>query len=114
MRTTCQRTLEAGYVSTSVTRYIAYRRGVALDGSVPFRLRLRATLWAADQYVQAMEQGRAVVSADPENAEAHMALGAAHIKMGDPVEGCREYQRVLALVPDHAGARQALARMGTR
>ena len=92
----------------------AYLGAVALDGKPRYRFRLAQLYWTGDQYVQAIEQWRAIAAADPKNVDAHMALGAAYIKIGEPVDGFREYQRVLALVPGHAGAREALARMGTR
>jgi len=92
----------------------AYRSAVALDGQPAYRFRLARIFWAGDQYVQAVEQWRAIVRAEPDNVEAHLALGNALVRMREPVEAFREFQRVLALEPGHAGARQALARMGTR
>src|SRR5262249_56078232 len=84
------------------------------DGKGQYGFRRAQLYWSGDQYVQAIEQWRAIADADPKNVDAHMALGAAYIKIGEPVEGFREYQKVLALAPGHAGAKQALARMGTR
>ena len=51
---------------------------------------------------------------DPKNVDARLALGAAYLRVGEPVEAFREYKRVLTIAPDHPEARQALARMGTR
>jgi cytochrome c-type biogenesis protein CcmH/NrfG len=93
----------------------AYTRAVSIEGSPPrYRLRLARILWADEKYYQAAQQWRAVLAQDADNIEAHLALGRAHEKFGEPLEAFRQYQHVLAIAPDHPGALNALANMGRR
>jgi tetratricopeptide (TPR) repeat protein/O-antigen ligase len=49
----------------------AFRTAVSLDGgNVRFRLRLARGLWESEQYYQAMNEWRAVITQDPGNVEA--------------------------------------------
>ena len=91
----------------------AYRQAVALDGSRrAFRLRLAQRLWETEQYYQAMNEWRSVLTQDPGNLEARLGLARAHAKAGDRSEAAREYVRILQIAPDQAAARSELARLG--
>jgi Tfp pilus assembly protein PilF len=86
---------------------------VALDGTrSAFRLRLAQRLWETEQYYQAMNEWRSVLTQDPGNIEARLGLARAHAKAGDRPEAAREYVRILQIAPDQAAARSELARLG--
>ena len=91
----------------------AYRQAVALDGTrSAFRLRLAQRLWETEQYYQAMNEWRSVLTQDPGNIEARLGLARAHAKAGDRPEAAREYVRILQIAPDQPEARSELARLG--
>jgi tetratricopeptide (TPR) repeat protein/O-antigen ligase len=90
----------------------AYRRAVALDGSsVQFRLRLAQRLWETDQYYQAMNEWRTILSQAPGNVEARLALARAYVKSGHRNDAVLEYRRLLQIAPDQPEVRRELARL---
>lgn len=91
----------------------AYRQAVALDGTrIVFRLRLAQRLWETEQYSQAMNEWRSVLTRAPGTIEARLGLARAHAKAGDRLEAAQEYARVLQLAPDQPEARREMARLG--
>jgi len=92
----------------------AYRRAVALDGRVAsYRLRLAELLWDTEQFHQAINEWRAVVTREPGHLEARLRLAAAYLAIGERVAAVQEYRRVLEIAPDDPVARRALG-MGGR
>jgi tetratricopeptide (TPR) repeat protein len=91
----------------------AYRQAVALDGiRIVFRLRLAQRLWEAEQYYQAMNEWRSVLSQDPGNIEARLGLARTHAKAGDRREAAKEYAHILQIAPDQPEARREMTRLG--
>ena len=87
----------------------AYRRAVTLDPSrTAFRARLAARLWETEQYMQAIFEWQTIVGQEPGNVDAHVALARAYLKSGNHAGALGEYRRVLALLPGHPEARQAM------
>ena len=90
-----------------------YRQAVALDGTrIVFRLRLAQRLWEAEQYYQAMNEWRSVLSREPSNIEARLGLARASAKAGDRREAAKEYARILQIAPEQPEALREMARLG--
>jgi tetratricopeptide (TPR) repeat protein len=82
------------------------RRALSLQpASIPIRLRLADTLYAAGQWDAARTEYRALVTSDPALAAAHYGL--ARTLTGD--EAIHELQQASALFPRYGAARFALA-----
>jgi tetratricopeptide (TPR) repeat protein len=89
----------------------AYREAVALDGSVPNRLRFAQALWQTDQYYQAMNDWRAILGRSPGYVDARLALARAYVRIGSLSDASLEYQRLIQIAPTRPEARQELARL---
>jgi tetratricopeptide (TPR) repeat protein len=93
----------------------AYKNAVALAGATPsYRARLAQSFWDNDQYVEAITEWQTLSAREPRSVEMRLALGRAYVKVGEPARALLEYRRVLALAPDHAEARQSVARLVAR
>ena len=88
-----------------------YREAVALDPSPAFRLSLARLLWDTEQYYQAMNEWRAILDQEPQNVEALLGLGQAHLKEGDRIAAFHRFQRILQIAPDNPVARRELAKL---
>jgi Tfp pilus assembly protein PilF len=77
-----------------------------------FRLQLARRLWETEQFYQAMNEWRAVLTQDPGNLEARFGLARAAAKAGDRAAAAQEYLRILQIVPDQPEARRELAWLG--
>jgi tetratricopeptide (TPR) repeat protein len=90
----------------------ALRRAVVLDPArTAFRAHLAARLWENEQYMQAIFEWQTIIGQEPGNVDAHVALARAYLKSGNRASAVGEYRRVLALLPGHSEARQALTRL---
>jgi tetratricopeptide (TPR) repeat protein/O-antigen ligase len=90
-----------------------HRTAVSLAGtSVVFRLGLAQALWDTDQYYQAINEWRAVLSQEPGHIDARLALARAYARIGERLDAAREYRRILQMVGEQPEAKRELARLG--
>jgi tetratricopeptide (TPR) repeat protein len=90
----------------------AYKRAVALDGrSFAYRERLAERLWESEQYVQAINEWQWLAEHEPDSVAMRVALARAYLKTGERARALLEYRRILGMAPDHAEARQSIARL---
>jgi tetratricopeptide (TPR) repeat protein len=81
-----------------------YRRAVTLNGRSEYRQRLAERLWQTEQFYQAIVEWRTVVSQEPRNVAARLALARAYARAGDANEAFAHYAEILKLEPDHSSA----------
>jgi cytochrome c-type biogenesis protein CcmH/NrfG len=74
-------------------------------------LRFAQALWQTDQYYQAMNEWRAVLSRSPGNVDARLLLARAYVRTGNLSEAAAEYRRLIQISPARTEARQELARL---
>lgn len=92
-----------------------YRRAVALDpGNVTFRRRFATSLWENEQFAEAIAEWRQIVTADPADIEARLALARAYVRAGAREDAAHQYESVLRISQDVREAREGLARLGGR
>ena len=90
----------------------AYKQAVALDGrSFAYRERMAERLWESEQYVQAIYEWQWLAEHEPDSVAMRVALARAYLKTGERARALLEYRRVLGMAPDHAEARQSIARL---
>ena len=58
-----------------------------------------------------MNEWRAILDQEPQNVDALLGLGQAHLKEGDRIAAYRRFQRVLQIAPDNPVARRELAKL---
>lgn len=97
-----------GMRDRAITHYL---EAVAINGHPEFRLRLARLLWDTGQYVQAMNEWRAVLASDPDNVEARLRMAQARLREGDRLAAYHEFKRLLKVVPDHPIARREVDRL---
>jgi tetratricopeptide (TPR) repeat protein len=69
-----------------------------------------ATAYATGDYQSALEQYKAAVAKNPEDAESHSNLGQILVRLGKPAEAIPHFEKAIALIPDRWAYRFNLAR----
>ncbi|HXP98282.1 MAG TPA: tetratricopeptide repeat protein, partial [Telmatospirillum sp.] len=88
----------------------AFQRAIVLHpDDADTRFNLGMALHCLDRVKEAATAFQATTEINPLRAEAHGALGAMHLQMGNPVETERACRRAITLAPDNASARSNLA-----
>jgi tetratricopeptide (TPR) repeat protein len=69
------------------------------------RFRLGDIYLGTNELFKAEEQFAAIVTINPQSADAHFDLGEVYVKMNDPVKARAEWRQALIIDPNHYGAK---------